>query len=90
MPTFTSNSPKQSNQSRRKSGDPQFGARCGAKAVRPSERARVSQFKPGDKIKVSAKDGELVFQKKQLTHQGVKPKAKIIADFLAAIRERRA
>jgi hypothetical protein len=55
-----------------------------------SLRLLEGKFKPGDKIKVSAKDGELVFQKKQLTHQGVKPKAKIIADFLAAIRERRA
>ena len=34
------------------------------KGRRPSERARASQFKPGDRIKVSAKDGELVFQKK--------------------------
>jgi hypothetical protein len=39
-------------------------SRCGTKAARPSERARASQFKPGDQIKVNAKDGELVFEKK--------------------------
>ena len=76
--------------------DPQCGARPLKRAVQDqllnplSMRLLEGKFKPGDKIKVSAKDGELVFQKKQLTHQGVKPKAKIIADFLAAIRERRA
>jgi len=31
----------------------------------PSERARASQFKPGDKIKVTAKGDELVFEKKK-------------------------
>ena len=39
-------------------------SRCGTKAARPSERARASQFKLGDKIKVTAKGDELVFEKK--------------------------
>jgi ATP-dependent Clp protease ATP-binding subunit ClpB len=50
--------------------DPQFGARPLKRAVQEhilnplSLRLLEGEFKPGDKIKVSAKDGELVFQKK--------------------------
>jgi ATP-dependent Clp protease ATP-binding subunit ClpB len=50
--------------------DPQFGARPLKRAVQDyllnplSMRLLDGEFKPGDKIKVSAKDGELVFQKK--------------------------
>jgi hypothetical protein len=42
----------------------EFVPLCGTKAARPSERARASQFKPGDKIKVTAEGGGLVFKKK--------------------------
>jgi ATP-dependent Clp protease ATP-binding subunit ClpB len=50
--------------------DPQFGARPLKRAVQEqllnplSMRLLEGEFKPGDKIKVSANDGELVFQKK--------------------------
>jgi ATP-dependent Clp protease ATP-binding subunit ClpB len=50
--------------------DPQFGARPLKRAVQEhilnplSMRLLEGEFKPGDKIKVSAKDGELVFEKK--------------------------
>jgi ATP-dependent Clp protease ATP-binding subunit ClpB len=50
--------------------DPQFGARPLKRAVQEhilnplSLRLLEGEFKPGDKIKVSAKDGELVFEKK--------------------------
>ena len=50
--------------------DPQFGARPLKRAVQErilnplSMRLLEGEFKPGDKIKVTAKDGELVFQKK--------------------------
>ena len=50
--------------------DPQFGARPLKRAVQEhllnplSLRLLEGEFKPGDKIKVSAHDGELVFQKK--------------------------
>jgi ATP-dependent Clp protease ATP-binding subunit ClpB len=50
--------------------DPQFGARPLKRAVQDkllnplSIRLLEGEFKPGDKIKVSANDGELVFQKK--------------------------
>jgi ATP-dependent Clp protease ATP-binding subunit ClpB len=50
--------------------DPQFGARPLKRAVQEhilnplSLRLLEGDFKPGDKIKVSANDGELVFAKK--------------------------
>ena len=50
--------------------DPQFGARPLKRAIQEqilnplSMRLLEGEFKPGDRIKVSAKDGELVFQKK--------------------------
>ena len=50
--------------------DPQFGARPLKRAVQEhllnplSLRLLDGEFKPGDKIKVTANDGELVFQKK--------------------------
>ena len=50
--------------------DPQFGARPLKRAVQEqllnplSLRLLEGEFKPGDKIKVSASDGELVFQRK--------------------------
>jgi ATP-dependent Clp protease ATP-binding subunit ClpB len=50
--------------------DPQFGARPLKRAIQEqllnplSMRLLEGEFKPGDNIKVSAKDGELVFQKK--------------------------
>jgi len=50
--------------------DPQFGARPLKRAVQEqllnplSLRLLEGEFKPGDKIKVSTKDGELVFAKK--------------------------
>ena len=50
--------------------DPQFGARPLKRAVQErilnplSMRLLEGEFKPGDKIKVSANDGELVFQRK--------------------------
>jgi ATP-dependent Clp protease ATP-binding subunit ClpA len=50
--------------------DPQFGARPLKRAVQEqllnplSMRLLEGEFKPGDKIKVSASDGELIFQKK--------------------------
>ncbi len=51
--------------------DPQFGARPLKRAVQErilnplSLRLLEGDFKPGDRIKVSAKDGELVFEKKK-------------------------
>ncbi len=50
--------------------DPQFGARPLKRAIQEflldplSTKLLAGEFKPGDKIKVSAKDGELLFQKK--------------------------
>jgi ATP-dependent Clp protease ATP-binding subunit ClpB len=50
--------------------DPQFGARPLKRAIQEqvlnplSMRLLEGEFKPGDKIKVSANDGELVFQRK--------------------------
>ena len=50
--------------------DQQFGARPLKRAIQEqvlnplSLRLLEGEFKPGDRIKVSAKDGELVFQKK--------------------------
>jgi ATP-dependent Clp protease ATP-binding subunit ClpB len=50
--------------------DPQFGARPLKRAIQEhlldplATKLLSGEFKPGDKIKVSAKDGELVFQKK--------------------------
>ena len=50
--------------------DPQFGARPLKRAVQEhilnplSLRLLEGEFKPGDKIKVTTKDDELVFQKK--------------------------
>ena len=50
--------------------DPQFGARPLKRAIQEhlldplATKLLAGEFKPGDKIKVSAKDGELVFQKK--------------------------
>ena len=50
--------------------DPQFGARPLKRAVQEhilnplSMRLLEGEFKPGDKIKVSANDGELVFTKR--------------------------
>jgi ATP-dependent Clp protease ATP-binding subunit ClpB len=50
--------------------DPQFGARPLKRAVQEhilnplSMKLLEGEFKPGDRIKVSAKDGELVFEKK--------------------------
>ena len=50
--------------------DPQFGARPLKRAVQEhilnplSMRLLEGEFKPGDRIKVSAQDGELVFHKK--------------------------
>ena len=50
--------------------DPQFGARPLKRAVQEqilnplSLRLFEGEFKPGDQIKVNAKDGELVFEKK--------------------------
>jgi ATP-dependent Clp protease ATP-binding subunit ClpA len=52
------------------SGDPQFGARPLKRAVQEhllnplSMKLLEGEFKPGDKIKVTTKDGELVFTKK--------------------------
>ncbi|MGA3266823.1 MAG: ATP-dependent chaperone ClpB [Verrucomicrobiota bacterium] len=54
----------------KKGYDPQFGARPLKRAVQEqllnplSMRLLDGEFKPGDKIKVSASDGELVFQRK--------------------------
>ena len=50
--------------------DPQFGARPLKRAIQEhlldplATKLLVGEFKPGDKIKVSAKDGQLVFQKR--------------------------
>ena len=50
--------------------DPQFGARPLKRAIQEqilnplSLRLLEGDFKPGDKIKISANDGELVFAKK--------------------------
>ena len=50
--------------------DPQFGARPLKRAVQEflldplSTKLLAGEFKPGDRIKVGAKDGELVFQRK--------------------------
>jgi ATP-dependent Clp protease ATP-binding subunit ClpB len=50
--------------------DPQFGARPLKRAIQEhilnplSMRLLEGEFKPGDKIKVTAKDDELVFQRK--------------------------
>ena len=50
--------------------DPQFGARPLKRAVQEmllnplSMKLLEGEFKPGDKVKVTAKDGELVFQRK--------------------------
>jgi ATP-dependent Clp protease ATP-binding subunit ClpA len=50
--------------------DPQFGARPLKRAVQEqllnplSLRLLDGEFKPGDKIKVTANDGELAFQRK--------------------------
>jgi len=50
--------------------DPQFGARPLKRAIQEqllnplSMRLLEGEFKPGDRIKVSASDGELVFQRK--------------------------
>jgi ATP-dependent Clp protease ATP-binding subunit ClpB len=50
--------------------DPQFGARPLKRAIQEflldplSTKLLAGEFKPGDKIKVSAKNGELVFQRK--------------------------
>jgi ATP-dependent Clp protease ATP-binding subunit ClpB len=50
--------------------DPQFGARPLKRAIQEhlldplATKLLAGDFKPGDKIKVSAKDGELVFQRK--------------------------
>jgi ATP-dependent Clp protease ATP-binding subunit ClpB len=50
--------------------DPQFGARPLKRAIQEhilnplSMRLLEGEFKPGDRIKVSATDGELVFEKK--------------------------
>jgi len=50
--------------------DPQFGARPLKRAVQEqvlnplSLRLLEGDFKPGDKIRVTAKDGELFFQRK--------------------------
>jgi ATP-dependent Clp protease ATP-binding subunit ClpB len=50
--------------------DPQFGARPLKRAIQEhlldplSTKLLAGEFKPGDKIKVSAKDGELVFKEK--------------------------
>ena len=50
--------------------DPQFGARPLKRAVQErilnplSMKLLEGEFKPGDRIKVTAKDGELVFQRK--------------------------
>ena len=50
--------------------DPQFGARPLKRTIQEqllnslSLRLLEGEFKPGDHIKVSAKDGELVFAKK--------------------------
>ncbi len=50
--------------------DPQFGARPLKRAIQEhlldplATKLLAGEFKPGEKIKVSAKDGELVFQKK--------------------------
>jgi ATP-dependent Clp protease ATP-binding subunit ClpB len=51
--------------------DPQFGARPLKRVIQEqilnplSMRLLEGEFKPGDKIKVSAKDGELVFERKK-------------------------
>ncbi|MBI2929948.1 MAG: hypothetical protein HYY24_30185 [Verrucomicrobia bacterium] len=51
--------------------DPQFGARPLKRAIEEhllhplATKVLAGEFKPGDLIKVSAKDGELVFQKKK-------------------------
>jgi ATP-dependent Clp protease ATP-binding subunit ClpB len=50
--------------------DPQFGARPLKRAVQEqllnplATKLLEGEFKPGDKVKVSASDGELVFQRK--------------------------
>ena len=50
--------------------DPQFGARPLKRAIQEhlldplSMKLLAGEFKPGEKIKVSADDGELVFEKK--------------------------
>ena len=50
--------------------DPQFGARPLKRAIQDqllnplSMRLLEGEFKPGDKIKVTTKDDELVFQRK--------------------------
>ena len=50
--------------------DPQFGARPLKRAIQEhlldplATKLLAGEFKPGDKIKVSAKDGELVFQRR--------------------------
>jgi ATP-dependent Clp protease ATP-binding subunit ClpA len=50
--------------------DPQFGARPLKRAIQDqllnplSMRLLEGEFKPGDKIKVSTKDGELLFERK--------------------------
>ena len=50
--------------------DPQFGARPLKRAIQDllldplATKLLVGEFKPGDKIKVTAKDDELVFQRK--------------------------
>jgi ATP-dependent Clp protease ATP-binding subunit ClpB len=50
--------------------DPQFGARPLKRAIQEhlldplATKLLAGEFGPNDKIKVSAKDGELVFQKK--------------------------
>ena len=50
--------------------DPQFGARPLKRAIQEylldplSTKLLAGEFKPGDKVKVGAKEGELVFQRK--------------------------
>jgi ATP-dependent Clp protease ATP-binding subunit ClpB len=50
--------------------DPQFGARPLKRAIQEhlldplATKLLAGEFRPGEKIKVSAKDGELVFQRK--------------------------
>ena len=50
--------------------DPQFGARPLKRAIQEmildplSLKLLAGEFKPGDKVKVSERDGEMVFQKK--------------------------
>ena len=62
--------PPRKNYWPRKATIPQFGARPLKRAVQEhllnplSMRLLEGEFKPGDKIKVTVKDGELVFDRK--------------------------